>query len=282
MPSDSNGVYSLPDGYLAVTGETIQASQHNPPLEDLETAMSGRLPVNGGAPMTGVLRLTGGSEAAPGLTFASATNVGFYRTASGIGVSVNGAEVFEFTSIPQGRIIGEITEWPLTTFPTGWLPCHGASLLIAQYPDLYAVIGTTYGGSGASFNLPNLRGRVTACYDPGGGTSPLTGATTIGNALGAETKTIAQGNLPAVSLDVTIPSGQGSHTHPSLSGGLQAGDQGSGGGQTGWLSTGGPTPISPATLPEMSGTTSALGSGTALSIIQPTAVLNKIIYTGVA
>jgi hypothetical protein len=32
MPS-SNGVYSLPPGYLAATGTTIQVSQHNPIFE---------------------------------------------------------------------------------------------------------------------------------------------------------------------------------------------------------------------------------------------------------
>ena len=34
MPS-SNGVYSLPSGYLATTGTTIQVSQHNPIFEDV-------------------------------------------------------------------------------------------------------------------------------------------------------------------------------------------------------------------------------------------------------
>lgn len=41
--------------------------------------------------------------------------------------------------------------------PSGWLECNGATLQIAQYPELYAAIGTTYGGDGAStFALPNL------------------------------------------------------------------------------------------------------------------------------
>jgi hypothetical protein len=41
MPS-ANGVYSLPSGYLAVTGATIQASQHNPPLEDIAAAAAAK------------------------------------------------------------------------------------------------------------------------------------------------------------------------------------------------------------------------------------------------
>lgn len=42
--------------------------------------------------------------------------------------------------------------------PTGWLECNGASIAVASYPDLHTAIGYTYGGSGASFNLPDLRG----------------------------------------------------------------------------------------------------------------------------
>ena len=35
MPRNQAGVYSLPAGYLAVTGQIIQAAQHNTPLEDI-------------------------------------------------------------------------------------------------------------------------------------------------------------------------------------------------------------------------------------------------------
>lgn len=41
--------------------------------------------------------------------------------------------------------------------PSGWLECNGATLQISQYPELYAAIGTTYGGDGVTtFALPNL------------------------------------------------------------------------------------------------------------------------------
>lgn len=41
--------------------------------------------------------------------------------------------------------------------PSGWLECNGATLQISQYPELYAAIGTTYGGDGvATFALPDL------------------------------------------------------------------------------------------------------------------------------
>ena len=43
--------------------------------------------------------------------------------------------------------------------PDGWLLCNGASLAKASYPDLFAAIGYTWGGSGNTFYLPNYNGR---------------------------------------------------------------------------------------------------------------------------
>lgn len=47
------------------------------------------------------------------------------------------------------------------TVPAGWALCDGASKSTTQpdYAALFAVIGYTYGGSGGSFNLPNLQSR---------------------------------------------------------------------------------------------------------------------------
>lgn len=56
MPYDSNGIFSLAPGYLAVAGQTIQPSQHNPPLEDIITnGLSAVLVRDGRAPMIGNL-----------------------------------------------------------------------------------------------------------------------------------------------------------------------------------------------------------------------------------
>jgi hypothetical protein len=59
MPRDGSGIYSLPAGYLAVTGEDILASQHNSPLEDIKDALTASLPRNGAAAMTGNLAMGG-------------------------------------------------------------------------------------------------------------------------------------------------------------------------------------------------------------------------------
>jgi microcystin-dependent protein len=55
---------------------------------------------------------------------------------------------------------GSITAYASTTAPDGWLLADGSSLLRATYPNLFAVIGVSYGSAdGTHFTLPDLRGR---------------------------------------------------------------------------------------------------------------------------
>lgn len=53
------GIFTLPPGYFAVSGEIIQPSQHNPPLEDIAEALTQSLPRDGTAGMTGNLPMGG-------------------------------------------------------------------------------------------------------------------------------------------------------------------------------------------------------------------------------
>lgn len=58
MPYDSNGIFTLNAGYLAVAGQVIQPSQHNPPLEDIVGAgLSNVVVRDGRAAMTGNLKM---------------------------------------------------------------------------------------------------------------------------------------------------------------------------------------------------------------------------------
>lgn len=48
-----------------------------------------------------------------------------------------------------------------TAIPTGWLLCDGSEVLQTAFPQLYALIGTTYGtGSSGFFVLPQFNNRV--------------------------------------------------------------------------------------------------------------------------
>lgn len=44
--------------------------------------------------------------------------------------------------------------------PTGWMKCNGQALSVQNSADLFSLLGYRYGGSGDTFNLPDLRGRV--------------------------------------------------------------------------------------------------------------------------
>ena len=53
--------------------------------------------------------------------------------------------------------IGEIALLPLISVPSTWAACNGQLLPVAQYRDLFKLIGTTFGGDGVTtFATPNL------------------------------------------------------------------------------------------------------------------------------
>ena len=57
--------------------------------------------------------------------------------------------------------VGEIRLFAGNFAPAGWMFCDGQLLPIWEYETLFQLIGTTYGGDGAStFALPDLRSRV--------------------------------------------------------------------------------------------------------------------------
>ena len=55
--------------------------------------------------------------------------------------------------------------------PAGYLLSYGQSLAVASWPYLYAAIGYAYGGGGANFSTPDLRGRTLAGVDNMGGSA---------------------------------------------------------------------------------------------------------------
>ncbi len=77
---------------------------------------------------------------------------------------------------------------PATSSSALWLGADGQTVPIATYPDLYKLIGTTYGGDGkTTFQLPNLMGRTP--IHVGSGQS-------MGETLGADTTHLTLAQLP--------------------------------------------------------------------------------------
>jgi microcystin-dependent protein len=66
--------------------------------------------------------------------------------------------------------VGQVIAVGFNFAPINWALCNGQVLPISQYQELYAVIGTTYGGDGLNtFALPDLRGRVVVGAGQGPG-----------------------------------------------------------------------------------------------------------------
>jgi microcystin-dependent protein len=56
--------------------------------------------------------------------------------------------------------VGQLALMPYGFTPSGWFECDGRYLNKTQYGPLFNVIGTTYGGTNTTFNLPDFRGRA--------------------------------------------------------------------------------------------------------------------------
>jgi microcystin-dependent protein len=74
----------------------------------------------------------------------------------------------ETASVP----VGAVFHVAMNTPPSGFLVCDGATLSTSQYPALFAALQYTYGGSGGTFNIPDLRGMFIRGHDDGRGVDP--------------------------------------------------------------------------------------------------------------
>lgn len=69
----------------------------------------------------------------------------------------------DYTIINDSVPIGAVQAYAGASLPYGWLFCNGAAVSRETYSELFEAIGTAYGsGDGSTtFNLPDLRGRVS-------------------------------------------------------------------------------------------------------------------------
>lgn len=116
---------------------------------------------------------------------------------------------------------GLIIPCPQSGVPDGAILCYGqATVGTTNDPTLqrlYNAIGTTYGGTGATdFCVPDMRGRAIVGLDNMGGSSANrianAQADSLGGVMGAETHTLAVGELPVTILNGKSLTGSGSNT----------------------------------------------------------------------
>lgn len=115
--------------------------------------------------------------------------------------------------------IGEIKAVPFNFAPSGWMLCQGQSLPTNQNAALFALLGYAFGGSGANFNLPDLRERVPIGAGQGSGLPNYQ----LGDVVGTKNPVLSVANLPAhthtVGAGNTAPVGSGTpldNRQPSL------------------------------------------------------------------
>jgi microcystin-dependent protein len=91
------------------------------------------------------------------------------------------------------QYIGEIRMFAGNYAPVDWHFCDGSLLSISEFETLFALLGTTYGGDGAStFGLPDMRGRVPVGQGNGAGLTPRV----LGSAGGSEAVALTASQLP--------------------------------------------------------------------------------------
>jgi microcystin-dependent protein len=74
--------------------------------------------------------------------------------------TANIANVASTLQVTASAPSGSLLQYAGSTAPLGYLLADGTSYATTLYPGLFAAIGYAYGGAGANFNVPDLRGRV--------------------------------------------------------------------------------------------------------------------------
>lgn len=190
--------------------------------------------------------------------------------------------------------VGTIVDYIGTTPPTDWLTMVGQTIANGQttYPVLWGKIPTSM-KSGSSIVMPDTRGKVSVGYNSGDADFDA-----IGEIGGVKTHVLTQAELPVASITIDPPStavtgdtgiNNVQHTHRTTAAAVNTGGSGSGGivalqdrsFPTGVVTDVENSPhIHPAgalvvnIAPFQSG---PLGSGAALSLVQPYVTFLKII-----
>ncbi|WP_460832188.1 phage tail protein [Lysobacter humi (ex Lee et al. 2017)] len=87
---------------------------------------------------------------------------------------------------------------PFQFAPRGYASCNGQLLPINQNQALFSLLGTQYGGNGqTNFALPDMRGRTPMSYSSSVDAGWNGSIATIGERAGAESVTLAPGQVPS-------------------------------------------------------------------------------------
>jgi len=182
-----------------------------------------------------------------------------------------GVATYEVLNMVHQIPIGTLAMYAGSAVPTYWLTCDGTAMLRADYPDLFDVIGTTWGaGNGSTtFNLPNLKDKM-----PMGVLGSV--VPDVADSAGALTHTLTTAELPSHNHTLTDPGHN--HTINMQTGG----GAGSNNVIVAAIANVSTTPNLKNTNTNTTGITiAAAGSGNAHSILNPVVGVHFMIYAGV-
>lgn len=181
MSRNSSGVYTLPVAAYQ-PGTVIKSADMNSNLSDIALALTQSVASTGVTPMTGPLKLANGSLAAPGLTLASDTTTGWYKSASGEWTFVsNGTALmtinstnllcyFGFTVNGNATVVGNFTvggTFSIGTLSTPIVTLTNTAPIAAPSANSVSLYNT-----GVNFNgIPYAQTLYTIDY--GGNVSPI-------------------------------------------------------------------------------------------------------------
>lgn len=103
--------------------------------------------------------------------------------------------------------VGTVFWFAGDTPPEGSLVCDGSTISFPEYQELYDVIGTTYGGGGRFFNVPDLRDKMVL----GAG-----GNQVVGDTGGEADVTLTESQMPSHKHDMGIALITGGGLEPLL------------------------------------------------------------------
>jgi len=184
-------------------------------------------------------------------------------------------------------LAGDIKATARPSAPIGWLMCDGTAYLRTQYPELFTALGgaaSTYGlPNGTTFNVPNLKGKVPVGRDA------------------AQIEFDVLGEAPGAKAHVLIPNetAMRAHSHGGATGSMNRSNPHShtiwlmnngGGAVSVWyvgLGTGSPFRHDGSSFADATDInhehaipTEAAVNGAAHNNIQPSLVINYMIYAG--
>lgn len=108
--------------------------------------------------------------------------------------------------------LGQIMLFAGGITPANWMNCDGTRLAISEYPDLFKLIGATFGGDGTTnYLLPNLVDRVPVGMGSGAGLTPRK----LGDHGGYAEVTLSADTMPAHTHQLYASSSPATTVEPS-------------------------------------------------------------------